>query len=135
MAVTGDPRIFLQGITESQANAAYLTYVPGDNTSNAASSYSNSSFVALTYADLATFLKKINGINLVIACTRNETGFCGTVPTVTCENQQGKSMVIYLKPSNITKISMENSCLTIEGSGLNLAKAYNKLFFLWYGII
>ena len=135
VVVIGDPRIFLQRLTESQANAAYFTYVPERNTSNAAASYGNSSYVTLTYADLTTFLKKINGISLVLACTRNETGYCEENPTVTCENQQDKSMVVYLKPGNTTKLIMENTCLIIEGNGLNLAKAYNKLFFIWYNII
>jgi len=133
--VKGNPREFIQRITESQANAAYLTYIPEGNTSNSALVYGNSSLVALTYADLATFLKKINGINLVLACTRNETGFCETVATITCENQHGSSMVIYLKPSNVTRLIMSDACLVIEGNGSNLLKAYTKLLFLWYGIL
>ncbi len=135
VAVFGNPRAFLQRIIESEANAAYLTYVPEESSSNAAPSYGNSSFVALTYVDLAAFLKKINGINLVLACTMNKTGYCQTAPVITCENQREKSMVIYVKPSNATKLVMENSCLTIEGNGLDLTKAYNKLFFIWYGIL
>lgn len=125
ITVTGDPNKFFRLLHSNDLTAAYFTFNPQENLT----------FMNVAGADLAKFLKVINDVTLVAACTVNETDSCHTRPIVTCQNQENKSLVIYLKPSDEPKISMIKNCLTVEGKGEGLIKAYTKLLFVWYNIL
>jgi hypothetical protein len=123
--VIGDPNQFFKLLELNQLNAAYFTFNPLDNLT----------YMSLVSADLAKLLKTINGVTLIPACTLNETEPCQKRQILTCQSQEGKSVVIYAKHSNTTSITMEKNCLTLQGSGEDLLRAKDKLFFIWYGIL
>lgn len=123
--VEGNPKTFLDKLIIGGGDSIYFTFDPSKNTS----------LMNIIALDTSKMLNELNQITLVAACTKNETEACSDRPIVTCENQIGKALVIYVKPSNLSKLSTDNNCLTIEGSGKELLKTYTKLLFLWYGII
>ena len=125
ITVDGDPKKFFKLLETNNLTAAYFTFDPGRNLT----------YVNIVAADLAKFLKVINGITLVAGCTKNETDACHTRPIITCENQFGTSMVIYVKQSDTPKVSLNKNCLIVEGTGDGIIKAYTKLLFLWYSVL
>ena len=126
ITVIGNPKSFFELLNQNELNAAYISF---NFRNNVTSAYS------LAAADLSKFLKVVNSVTLVAACTENITDACSKRPIVTCENQEGKSVVILLKDSEKPRISMVKNCLTIEGRNEGLVKAYDKLLFIWYGIL
>jgi len=124
--VTGNPDNFFVLLKQGNLTASYITFDLDNNVSSA---------VTLAAADLSKLLKVINGITLVAACTSNQTTACYERPIVTCENQEDRALVIYLKQSTAPRISMTKNCLTIEGENEDLVRAYTKLLFLWYNIL
>lgn len=126
ITVIGNPKSFFDLLKQNELDAAYITF---DFRNNVTSAYS------LAAADLSKMLKVVNRVTLIAACTENITDVCSKRPIVTCENQEDKSLVIFLKDSETPKISMIKNCLTIEGKNEELVKAYNKLLFIWYGIL
>jgi len=125
ISIEGDPTSFFRLLKSNNLNAAYFTFNPTKNLT----------YVNLAAADLAKFLNVINGVTLVAGCTINETVVCSNRPIITCKNQKDESLVIYIETSKDAKVSMEENCLTIQGEGDELVKAYTKLLFLWYNIL
>lgn len=125
VSVSGNPKLFFKLLEDNNLTAAYFTFDPK----------SNLTYMNLAAADLSKLLKVINGVTLVASCTSNETEACNTRPIVTCDSAKGKSVVIFVKPSDKPSVSLKENCLTIEGTGNNLVKAYTKLLFLWYNIL
>jgi hypothetical protein len=125
VSVSGDPRKFFTLLQINNLTGAYFTFDPNDNLT----------YMNVVGADLSKFLKVINGVTLVAGCTVNETVACNRRPIVTCENQLDKAMVIYVKSSDVPKISLDKNCLMIEGTGDDLLRAYTKLVFLWYNVL
>jgi len=123
--VQGNPNSFFNLLNINNLTGAYLTFDPTSNLSS----------VNLAAADISKFLNAINGVKLVAGCTKNETDSCNLRPIVTCENKKGLSMVIFVKESEDPKILMKENCLTVEGIGNDLIRAYTKLLFIWYNII
>lgn len=118
--IEGDVKNFVsQGI-----NKSYFTFNPEDNLT----------YMAVAAADLAKYLKVLNGIDLEAACTKNISSACVDRPIINCETEKDNP-IIYLKSSDVSKVSYVGNCLTVQGSGEGLLKAYNKLLFLWYGIL
>lgn len=103
---------------------AYFTFDPT----------SNLTYLTVVAADLAKYLKVLNGVTLEAACTKDESNACAERPIITCETEK-ITPVILIKYSEVSGVSMKNNCLTIYGSGEGLLKAYNKVMFLWYGIL
>jgi len=126
ITVIGNPDNFFVLLKQGNLTASYLTFDFDNNVSSA---------VTLAAADLSKLLKVINGVMLVAACTSNRTTVCNERPIVTCENQEDRALVIYIKQSNAPRISMIKNCLTIEGNDEDLVRAYTKLLFLWYNIL
>jgi len=118
--VTGDVRLFFA----SKGNMSYFTFNPTDNLT----------YMNLAAADLAKYLKVLNGVTLEAACTQNVSSACVDRPIISCESEK-KIPVIYVRNSAISSVEMNGNCLTIQGSGEGLLKAYNKVLFLWYGIL
>ncbi len=124
VSVNGDPNKFFTLLNLNNLTGAYLTFDPNENLT----------FMTLAAADIARSLNTLHGIRLVAACTSNVTA-CSDRPIVTCQNQEGHAMVIYLKTDPVTKVTMEKNCLTIQGQGSDFIRAYNKLLFLWYSVL
>lgn len=125
ITVEGDPQQFFNILSLNQLDGAFFTINPTDNTS----------YMGLAAADISKLLNVMNGIVLNASCTENKTDACNNRPIVTCESQKDNAVVIYMKYSNETKISMKDNCLTIQGNGTDLIKAYTKLLFIWYRMI
>jgi hypothetical protein len=123
--VLGDPQKFFRLLQINNLTGAYFTFNPTENLT----------FVNVAGADLAKFMKVINGVTLVPACTVNETDPCHSRPIITCESQKDKAMVIYVDPSPQERILMEENCLTLQGEGDGIIRAYTKLLFLWYNVL
>ena len=113
-------------LRQGNLTAAYITFNLDGNVSYA---------TALTAADMSKLLKVMNGITLVASCTTNNTDLCHTRPIVTCENQEDRAVVVYVKESHEAGISMQKNCLTVQGKDETLVKAYTKLLFILYNII
>ena len=126
ISVIGDPINFFRLLKQGNLTGAYITFDLEGNVSYA---------TALTAADMSKLLKVMNGITLVAACTSNSSEVCHKRPIVTCENQEDRAIVVYVKESIGSKITMQRNCLTVEGDDEELVRAYTKLLFIWYSII
>ncbi len=128
--VNGDPRMFFKLFELNNLTAAYITF-------NFSEHVQNATLVAeeLTAADVSHYLNSFNGITLVAGCMENSTDACSTRPIVTCENQKDKAIVIEVEESSYPMVTMDANCLTISGEGNDLVKAYDRLLFIWYGIL
>ena len=126
ISVNGDPTNLFKLLRQGNLTAAYITFNLDGNVSYA---------TALTAADMSKLLKVMNGITLVASCTTNNTDLCHTRPIVTCENQEDRAVVVYVKESHEAGISMQKNCLTVQGKDETLVKAYTKLLFILYNII
>ncbi|MBN2421054.1 hypothetical protein JXB27_02130 [Candidatus Woesearchaeota archaeon] len=120
IVVEGDVKKFV----EREINKSFFTFNPQDNLT----------YMAVVAADLAKYLKVLNGIDLEASCTKNVTSACEDRPIISCETEKTEP-VIYVKSDAVSKVSYVGNCLIVQGSGEGLLKAYNKLLFLWYGIL
>ncbi len=106
-----------------------ITYVTFDPTG------ANMAYVALAGSELSINLAQVMGINLSASCTTNETfaEACQNRTIARC-GDAGKS-VIYLKEDNETKADINGSCITIQGKGLDLTRAVDRILYRVYGIM
>jgi hypothetical protein len=106
-----------------QENSTYVTFDPTPD---------NLSSTALAAADLSVSLVKVFDIIPVAACTKNETRACQTRPILECKPG---FPVVYLKNASIAGASMQGTCLTIQGEGIDLVKAVDRVLMGWYGVM
>jgi len=90
-------------------------------------------YIAVANSGLSTSLIKGFQYNLTASCTNNESSLCRKTGVVNCGDENRS--VIYFKESNITKITLEENCITIQGYGPEIIKAKDRLLMSWYGII
>ncbi len=102
----------------------YITFDPEN---------SNTTTMALAAGELSLNLAQGIRRDLISACSKNETEACALRPIITCENTDIN--VIYLKEAEEPYVKLEDKCITIEGKGMDLVKAVDKLLFYWYGIV
>lgn len=122
--VEGNPRKFVKALDPFESKAAYFTFNPlGENMT----------YVALVAADLSKNLKDVMDIQLLPACTINETEACSELPVVDCGIKD--KMIILVNESEEAKIKMQDNCLILEGKEKELIRASNKLLLMLYGII
>ncbi len=93
----------------------------------------NISLIGLGSAELGLSLVKVMGVKITPACYRNVTKACYTRPIITCDNTE--EGVIFIKSDEITKVTLDDNCITIQGKGDNLLKSVDKVLFNLYGII
>lgn len=89
--------------------------------------------VAVANAGLSNALVQGFGFYLIAACTKNITGACAKVPTVTCDDEDRS--VIFFKEANETKIVYDNNCVIIQGREKEIIRAKDRLLLRWYNII
>jgi len=89
-------------------------------------------FVAVAISDFNQNMMKVFDKIPVAACDKNETVACKDRPIITCNNTE--EIVLYVKERNETKIVFENNCINVEGSGLELVKAVDKVMYIFYKI-
>ncbi|MBW2999471.1 hypothetical protein KY339_02260 [Candidatus Woesearchaeota archaeon] len=118
ITIQGNPNEFLD------LTAAYITFDPVGR---------DLSHVALAASDLSSNMAVVLAITPVPACTKNETGACKDIPTITCDNT--KNPVIFIKEDAEAKIIHDDNCITLQGWGMDLVKVVDRLMLGWYGIM
>jgi len=99
----------------------YITFDPSKQDLN---------YIALAASELSLNLARALKVPVAAACTENKTG-CHKRPIKTCNSSDS---VIYLKEENETAIILKNTCIIIQGKGLELTRAVDKLLFNWFRI-
>lgn len=90
-------------------------------------------YLALAGSELSLHLVRALEKNVTAACTSNETDACIDRTIVKC-GDQGKS-VIYLNPYPPTQITLNGTCVTLQGEKMELLKSVDRLLFQWYKIM
>ncbi len=90
-------------------------------------------YIALGASELSLSLATVMGINISAACTANVTEACFDGPIITCDNTN--EAVIYIREVPESKIVFVGNCAIIQGQGIELLKAVDKLLYMWYGVI
>jgi hypothetical protein len=88
--------------------------------------------IALAAADMSLNLVRVFNITPHAACTEPHEKACKHREIMTCK--QGVS-VIYIKEDPKPAVSVEGTCITIQGTEFDLVKSANRLLFAWYGIM
>jgi len=90
-------------------------------------------YVTLSFSEIMFNLYEAIGIDVHIACTRNETAGCDTVQIVNCSTAE--TPTIYLKREGPPAIEVDGPCVVVKGEGEDMVKPAEKLLYLWYGIM
>lgn len=114
-----DPKIFLT------VKANYITFDPDEEDLN---------YTALAVAELGLNMAQALNIKPIGACTKNITEGCSKRPIINCENDT-EHAIIYLKQADETKVELKGNCLTVQGKGMDLIRAVDRLLLYWYGIM
>lgn len=111
----------------NKKNKIYITFDPF-------SENSTFKYQALAASELATHLAGPLGREPVAACTRGEQmPACKERPTVNCDNKELN--IIMLKIDDKPKITLNNTCITIQGNNDDIIKSAEKTLYVWFGII
>jgi hypothetical protein len=102
----------------------YLTFDPLGN---------NTPYMALGVGELGLSMKKVFGFTPEAACTQNKTESCETRPIINCSNTN--QSVILMQEVNDTMVLVDDNCLIIQGSQMEMLRAIDRILYEWYGII
>lgn len=91
------------------------------------------SYIAISAGELGLNLYKAIQKYPVAACTANETDACMDRPIKTCDNTNAS--VIYLKSDPEEKIIMRGNCVIIQGQGMEIVRATERVLYQWYQIM
>ncbi len=102
----------------------YITFNPlGDNLQ----------YVALAIGEFDQNIIKTFRKLPVAACDRNESDACKTRPIITCNNTN--MPVLYVQQKKEPKIVYDNNCIIVQGEGMELIKAMDRLLLGLYRIM
>jgi len=92
-------------------------------------------YVALAASELTINLAQVMGVNLSASCTTNETmaEACQNRTIANCGDAD--KAVIYLKEDNETKVTFNETCMTVQGRGIELVRAVDRVLYKVYGIM
>lgn len=90
-------------------------------------------YVALATGEIDQTLTKAFGKYPVAACIKNETEACKTRPIINCTNT--KAPLIYVKEADETKVILNDNCLIVQGKGMEIVKAADRLLMRLYDIM
>ncbi len=93
----------------------------------------NFTMLALASTELSQNLVKAIQRNPIAACTNNESDACRERPIIDC-NTEGVP-VILIREQSPTKVILDGGCMTLQGEGMDLLRAVDKVLYQWYGII
>ena len=102
----------------------YVTHDPAEG---------NLGFVAVTTAELSLNMVTAFQSDLIPACARNFTEACSIRPIINCENTN--KGVLYVKEANVTKVELKGNCVVIQGQGLELLRAADRVLYSWYKVM
>ena len=103
----------------------YVTFDPDGN-------QSNFKYIALGIAELGLNVVRAMDGQIESACTRNVSEACDGHPIVSCDDDD--KAVIYFKTVNETRVRLDGNCMTIEGTGLEMLKAVDRVLFHFMNI-
>lgn len=102
----------------------YITFNPKGN---------NFSSIALAVGEFDRNMLAAFGKTPIASCIINETDACANRPIINCTNTD--EPVVYIKESNETSVILDDNCITIQGQGMDLVKATDRLLLRLYGIM
>jgi len=108
----------------NKAREYYVTFNPTGN---------DFSSVALAVGDFNAHMTKVFIKQPIAACDKSGTSACRDRPVITCDNTD--ELVLYVKEANISRVSYDDNCILIEGSGFDLIKGVNRVLYDFYEII
>jgi hypothetical protein len=131
VSFNNDPRsvenIAVEGTLSSrflEGDTIYITFDPDVR---------GAKYVTVANAGLSISLIKGFGYRLIASCTDNQSMICQKNGVVRC-GDEGKP-VIYFKEDPVTKIILNESCITVQGEGPEMVKAKDRLLMDWYGMM
>lgn len=90
-------------------------------------------YIAVANAGLSLGLAKGFQYNLTAGCTNNESALCQQRGVFVCGDSE--KAVIYFKEAKETKVIMNDTCVIIQGTGIDLVRAKDRLLLKWYGMM
>lgn len=91
------------------------------------------SYVALSNSELSLSLIRALNIEPRISCDKNATEACWSKEVITCDNTD--EPVIYFITDPEVGLELDNNCIRVKGSGLDLVRATERIIYQWYGIM
>lgn len=91
-------------------------------------------YTALAVGELDQSILTAFAKNPIAACDKNETSACKDRPIITCDNTKN-TPVIYFRNNATTKIAYNDNCLIVQGQGLELIRAVDRMLLQWYGVM
>ncbi|MEK6823188.1 MAG: hypothetical protein AABY13_05135 [Nanoarchaeota archaeon] len=98
------------------------------------SNQTNQQYVALGVGELSLNLMKVFGVDLIAACTRNETASCADRAVVSCERDTNKSIII-IREGKGPSVTQAGNCITVQGEKLDLLQAVDRLLYKFYNVM
>jgi len=98
------------------------------------SNQSTREHIALAAAELTINLGKVFGVNVVPACTRNDSYPCNVYETVTCQNP-GERSVIYLQEAPGPAVEQRGDCIVVRGERWDIVQAVDRILYKFYKVM
>jgi hypothetical protein len=110
----------------------YMTFDPDSNSSNSANN-TDFKYLALAFSELGLSWSRGMGNEVITACTKNLSEPCAGHPIVTCDDDD--KAVFYVRIAEEPRVTLDGNCLIMEGSGLELIKAVDRVLYHFYRIM
>lgn len=116
---------FKGGVTRDFFNGPiYITFDP-------TSDGEQMKYLALGGAELSLNVVRALGIEVIAACTKNETEACIDRPIMNC----GDNASVIEMRTGPTEVQMNNTCVVVQGEGFGVLRSIDRILYHWYGII
>ncbi|MEM2915747.1 MAG: hypothetical protein QXT19_00050 [Candidatus Woesearchaeota archaeon] len=110
----------------------YLTFDPDSNSTNS-SNNTDFKYLALAFSELGLSWSRGMGNEVITACTKNLSVACAGHPIITCDDDD--KAVFYVRIAEKPRVTLDGNCLIIEGQGLELIKAVDRVLYHFYRIM
>lgn len=105
----------------------YITFDPVEGY------HEENSYVGVAVSELSlSMVQGLGGVIPIAACSNNESASCADRPIKDCSSNDP---VIYLKNSGVARVTMNGSCILIEGRNYELIRATDRVLMMWYGVM
>jgi hypothetical protein len=121
----------IQGVLDPKFNKQSPIYITFDPVSN----QSDFTYLTLGAGELSFNLVQALGKQVEAACAVDDNGpACANRTIVNCDNSDDKA-VVFLKTAEPAGIFIQDTCIVLQGSEMDLLKSIDRLLYEWYGII
>ena len=90
-------------------------------------------YIALADGELTQNLVKTFNLGFLPACTTDEVSACVGIDIITCNNTENP--VIFFDNAEPTLVKVEDNCLIIQGDGMEVVRAADRLLLQLYNIM